>query len=308
MSVERFGGTRVLIAAEAARLMYEEGVKEYFTAKRLAAKRVLGKVEGKRTRYRPVSLPSNGEIRDALLALAEAAEGAGRTRKLFAMRVVALETMRELERFSPRLIGSVSTGHVRRGSDIDLSLFTDDDEAVELHLQSLGWRFETERVSIHKFGEIRDYLHHHVEARFPIELTVYPARELRFRPRSSTDGLPIVRLRSSAVESLLAREHPDAWRRYLADGTIEGLAEAMRETQEDAPVPGAFDGLVGELDLDIDLEPEEPCFAEPGEEDDPDQQYEPLPGFDQPFVDDMADARLATAAGNASPRRASSRT
>ena len=82
----------------------------------------------------------------------------------------------------------------------------------------------------------------------------------------------------------------------------------MQETQDDAPVPGAFDGLIEELDLDIDLEPEDPCIAEPGEEDDPDQQYDPLPGFDQPFADEAWETREATAAGNASPRRASSRT
>lgn len=285
MSVERFGGTRVLIAAEAARLMYQEGVKEYFTAKRLAAKRVLGRVEGKRTRYRPAALPSNGEIRDALLALAEAAEGAGRTRKLFAMRVVALEVMKQLGPFQPRLIGSVSTGHVRRGSDIDISLFTDDEESVELHLAALGWRFETERVTIHKFGELRDYLHHHVDERFPVELTVYPARELRFRPRSSTDGLPIVRLSCASLESLIAREHPEAWRAYLADGVIHGLNEAMAETRDDAVAPGAFDGLLQEPDLDVDLEPEEPCVPEPGEEDDPEQLYDPLPGFERDWAE-----------------------
>jgi hypothetical protein len=285
MSVERFGGTRVLIAAEAARLMYQEGVKEYFTAKRLAAKRVLGHVEGKRTRHRPAALPSNGEIRAALLALAEAAEGSGRTRKLFAMRVVALEAMKQLAPFQPRLIGSVSTGHVRRGSDIDISLFTDDEEAVELHLAALGWRFETERVTIHKFGELRDYLHHHVEERFPIELTVYPARELRFRPRSSTDGLPIVRLSCSSLTSLITREHPEAWHAYQAEGVIQGLAQAMAEARDDAAAPGAFDGLLQDADLDIDLEQEEPCVPEPGEEDDPEQLYDPLPGFEADYAD-----------------------
>ena len=34
--------------------------------------------------------------------------------------------LRALSEFSPRLIGSVSTGHIRRGSDIDLHVFTDD--------------------------------------------------------------------------------------------------------------------------------------------------------------------------------------
>jgi hypothetical protein len=279
MSSERFGGTRIAIAFEAARLMYEEGVKEYFTAKRIAAKRLLGATLGKRARYRPAALPSNGEIRDALLAIAQAAEGAGRTRKLFAMRVVAIEVMRQLLPFEPRLIGSVSTGHVRRGSDIDVSLFTDDDEAVELHLARLGLRFSSERVTIHKFGELRDYLHHHIDERFPVELTVYPLRELRFRPRSSTDGLPIVRVRVSALEALLGREHPDAYRSYLTDGSIAGLEAAMNEAREDR-APGRFDGLVIDQDLDIDLDEEEPCIAEPGDEDDPAQEYEPLAGFE----------------------------
>jgi len=274
MSSERFGGVRVSLAREAARLMYEEGVKEYFTAKRMAAKRVLGRVEGKRARYRPAALPSNGEIRDALLAIAKASEGAGRTKKLFAMRVVALEAMRVLLDFEPRLIGSVSTGHVRRGSDIDVQVFTNDEDALERHLRGLGWSYETERVSIHKFGEIRDYLHHQVEDRFRIELTVYPRRELRFRPRSSTDGLPIVRVSSSMLEATLLRDHTEAWRCYLRDGVIAGLRAAMAEAAEGGAAD-SFDGL-----LDDDLSDEEPNIAEPGEEEDPEQIYEPLPGFE----------------------------
>ena len=94
MSVERFGGLRARVAAEAARLMYQEGVKQYFTAKRMAARRLLGKVAGRQTRFRPADLPSNGEIRDALLSLSELAEGSRRTRRLFAMRVVALESLK----------------------------------------------------------------------------------------------------------------------------------------------------------------------------------------------------------------------
>jgi hypothetical protein len=38
--------------------------------------------------------------------------------------------MRLLCRFRPRLIGSVMTGHVRKGSDIDLHLFSDSVEPV----------------------------------------------------------------------------------------------------------------------------------------------------------------------------------
>src|SRR5205823_10023860 len=110
---------------------------QYFTAKRIAARRLLGKVAGKRMRYRPADLPSNGEIRDALLALAELAEGSRRTRRLFAMRVLALEAMRAIAPFEPRLIGSVSTGHIRRGSDIDIQVFTDHEESLETHLRGI---------------------------------------------------------------------------------------------------------------------------------------------------------------------------
>ncbi|AKT37012.1 hypothetical protein [Chondromyces crocatus] len=271
MSAERSGGVRGRITFEAARLMVEEGVDQYFTAKRIAAKRVLGRVEGRRTRYRPADLPSNGEIRDAVLVLSEHAEGSLRTRRLFALRIVALEAMRALAAFSPRLIGSVSTGHVRRGSDIDLHVFPASEEMLERHLRELGWTQERELVSIHKGGEFRDYVHYHVADVAPIELTVYEPRELRSRPRSSTDGKPIVRLSVGAVESLCEREHPEAYQRYLATGAVEGME--LLHSAEEAPRPGPFDGL-------LDEEDDAPALPEPGEEDDPEQLYDPLPGFE----------------------------
>lgn len=279
MSMERFGGLRARIAAEAARLMYEEGVKQYFTAKRIAARRLLGKVAGKRMRYRPADLPSNGEIREALLVLAELAEGDRRKRRLFAMRALALEAMRALGPFEPRLIGSVSTGHVRRGSDIDVQVFSDHEELLERHLRELGWYFERETVSIHKGGEFREYTHFHVVDSFPIELTLYPVRDLRLRPRSSTDGKPIVRVRTSALELMLEREHAQAWARYLADGTIDGLEEALaeRDAEEsgEAKVPGPFDGLLGDGG-----EGEGETELSAAWEDEDDEPYDPLPGFE----------------------------
>jgi hypothetical protein len=277
MSAERFGGLRARIAGEAARLMYEEGVKQYFTAKHLACKRMLGKVAGKRARYRPADLPSNGEIRDALLALAQLAEGDLRTRRLFAMRITALEAMRALAPFEPRLIGSVSTGHIRRGSDIDLQVFTPDPDALENHLGRLGWTFEREPVTIQKFGEIREYLHFHVVDVFTLELTVYEPRELRFRPRSSTDGKPIVRVGARALEALLLKEHGEPWSRYLVSGEVEGMEELLSEADDDesAPRPGPWDGLIAS-GPDNDA----PIAGEPGEEDDPEERYEALPGFE----------------------------
>ena len=269
---------RISIAREAARLMYEEDVKQYFTAKRMAARRLCGRVGGKQIRYRPADLPSNGEIREHLLDLAELAEGSRRGRRLFAMRITALEAMEALAPFDPRLIGSVSTGHVRRGSDIDLHVFTDDEDALFAHLRRLRWTFETERVTILKFGKIREYLHVHVADIFTVELTVYPRRELRFRPRSSTDGKPIDRIHHKRLMDMIAAEHAEPWARYLQDGTVEDLDEILASEDEDAPRPGPFDGLLENASVSLSqvLPEEEELSLLFHEEED----YTPLPGFE----------------------------
>src|ERR1700761_7589997 len=113
------GKLRQAIALEAARLMYERVETEYFTAKRKAAKRLC------RGSVKPEDLPSNTEIREQVQLFARLHEGDRRTRDLKDMRLEALRMMRLLRQFRPRLIGSVMTGHVRKGSDIDLPVFCD---------------------------------------------------------------------------------------------------------------------------------------------------------------------------------------
>lgn len=235
MSWERFGGLREAIAQLAAQIMYGEDVKQYFTAKRLAAKRLLGRTAGTRAvKFRPRDLPSNGEIKAALLELVEDVEGDQRTRRLFAMRALAIETMEALAPFSPRLIGSVATGHVREGSDVDLHVFAADPEDVVAHVRTLGWTFETTRVSIMKHGKAMEFTHVHVVDLFPIELTVYRPIEIRHRPRSSTDGKPIVRLSAGAVRGLCEREHGEAYARWLRSGE---LAFDPVDDADDDPAP-----------------------------------------------------------------------
>src|SRR3954471_6652347 len=101
---------RQAIALEAARLMYERAESEYFTAKRKAAKRLC------RGSVKPEDLPSNAEIREQIQVFARIHEGDKRTEHLKQMRLQALRLMRLLRPYRPRLIGSVMTGHVRKGS------------------------------------------------------------------------------------------------------------------------------------------------------------------------------------------------
>src|SRR5688500_7607229 len=139
------------IAMVAARLMYEREEKEYFTAKRKAA-RQLGAGD---CRYHPKDLPSNAEIRDQIQALAGFYEGDKRKTNLLEMRLEALRMMRLLSAFRPRLIGSVLTGHVRKGSDIDLHVFGDLLSAVTTVLEEQNLRFTVQTKRIVKFNEER---------------------------------------------------------------------------------------------------------------------------------------------------------
>src|SRR5438132_9331717 len=138
---------RQAIALEAARLMYERAEAEYYTAKRKAAKRLC------RRGCKPGDLPSNAEIRDQIQVFARIHEGDKRTEHLRAMRLEALRIMRILRQFRPRLIGSVMTGHVRKGSDIDIHVFTDSAELVTDTLEREGFQFDVERKQIVKFAE-----------------------------------------------------------------------------------------------------------------------------------------------------------
>src|SRR6516225_6632401 len=151
---------RQAIAFEAARLMYERLETEYFTAKRKAAKRLC------RGPTKPEDLPSNAEIRERIQTFARIHEGDKRTAHLRDMRVQALKLMRLLRSFRPRLIGSVMTGHVRKGSDIDLHVFCDSPALVADLLEQQGCQYDLERKQVAKHGEAPVFTHIHVHDRF----------------------------------------------------------------------------------------------------------------------------------------------
>jgi hypothetical protein len=197
------GKTRQAIALEAARLMYERVESEYYTAKRKAAKRLF------RRGVKPEDLPSNAEIRDQIQVFARIHEGEERTKHLRDMRLDALRLMRVLRAFRPRLIGSVMTGHVRKGSDIDLHIFCDSVGLLTDLLEQEGYQFDVERKQILKHNETRVFTHIHVLARFNFELTVYAEDKAHYVFRSSITGKAIERASIRELEELMAREYPE---------------------------------------------------------------------------------------------------
>jgi len=104
---------RVKVAKEAAALLYYRSACEYKQAKKKAAQSL-----GVR------ALPSNLEVALELDRLTDDIEGLSRRELILRLRKEALHVMSLLEQFNPRLVGSVWRGTARKGSDIDILVFS----------------------------------------------------------------------------------------------------------------------------------------------------------------------------------------
>lgn len=113
------------VARLAARIMYDRKVKEYKDAKEMAAASLGSK-----------ALPSNYEVAVELDALTDRLEGDARQNRLMEMREAALQVMKTLTRYKPRLMGSVWRGTARLGSDIDVIVYGDQDAVEHVLSQS----------------------------------------------------------------------------------------------------------------------------------------------------------------------------
>jgi predicted HD phosphohydrolase len=198
-----FSKLRRQIAWEAARLMYSREESEYFSAKKKAARQIC------KGWVKPADLPSNVEIRDQIQMMARLYEGESRSDNLLAMRIAALAMMRRLAPFRPRLIGSVLTGHVRRGSDIDLHVFSDTTEAVTHLLDQDGCDYTVERKQVRKHNEERIFTHVHLVSGFSFELTIYATDQAHYVFKSSITGKAIERASLAELEQFLRTEYPD---------------------------------------------------------------------------------------------------
>ncbi|PKL99224.1 MAG: hypothetical protein CVV17_09335, partial [Gammaproteobacteria bacterium HGW-Gammaproteobacteria-7] len=117
------------LAVEAARLISESGVADYGQARRKAAARF--GVGDRR------ALPDDAEIASALREHQRLFRGDQPDAVRF-KREAAVECMRLLDRFAPRLVADVLDGSAESHSTIRLHVFSDDPEAVPRFLLECG--------------------------------------------------------------------------------------------------------------------------------------------------------------------------
>jgi len=194
----RADNVRRALAQEAARIMAEHGIRDFFVAKRKAAER-LGVTDG------TAALPKNTEIE---AALAEYQRLFGRDKhaeSLQAQRRAALTAMRYLSEFEPRLVGPVLSGTATAHSEVQLHLFAERAESVALKLLDEGIPHEITEKRIKMSPErVLAYpgLRFQMEDQ-SIEVTVFPTDGIRQAPVSPVDGKPMRRANAFEVEALV---------------------------------------------------------------------------------------------------------
>lgn len=189
---------RARVAEEAARIIREQGVRDYLLAKRKAAER-LG-IDDR------TALPSNQEIAEALSAQQRLFGGVAHLDNLQALREAALAAMRLVDAFDPRLVGPVLEGTATPHSDISLHLFADSAEEVAFHLMEIGVRYRTgdKRVRL-PGGQHVSYPSFSFESgEATVEATVFPGNAVRQAPTCPVSGGPMRRARRDELETLLS--------------------------------------------------------------------------------------------------------
>lgn len=186
------------IATDAARIMAEEGVRDFQTAKRKAAAR-LGLPETKH-------LPGNDEVDSALQEYLRLFHGGRLTQSVRRLRELAAEAMRFLSRYDPRLVGPVLSGTVTSASEIEIHLIADTSEEIGFWLQEHAIPYEQTNRRL-RFGGDRQEMfpaYRFTADNVPIELCVFDRREARESPLSPVDGKPMKRANLKEVENLIS--------------------------------------------------------------------------------------------------------
>jgi len=139
---------RAKVAKEAAALLYHRSAHEYKQAKEKAVQSLGVRI-----------LPSNLEVALELDRLADELEGVSRKDLILRLRREALQVMSLLEPFKPRLVGSVWRGTARRGSDIDILVFSPSPESVLEILQRKYKSIRTKWFTKADGGKANRYFH-----------------------------------------------------------------------------------------------------------------------------------------------------
>ncbi len=185
------------IAIEAARLIEEEGVKDFHFAKQKAAERL----------HAPNThnLPRNDEIQEALYEYQRLFKAESQAEVLQKLRQTSCKAMHFLQPFQPRLVGAVLDGSANEHSDIILHVFAEPSDALSFFLMDnhINYELESDWLTLSN-GEVEERpMYSVVLDNTQIYLVVFDLIGLRQAPNSPITGKPMPRASLAKVKLLL---------------------------------------------------------------------------------------------------------
>ncbi|MGB0954817.1 MAG: hypothetical protein ACPGZP_02335 [Panacagrimonas sp.] len=185
------------IAAEAARIICEDAVVDYKTAKQRALQRL-----GSSPRHR---LPDNRRIEQAVLEYQALFGGQAYRRRLLAMRQTALKAMSLLADFQPRLAGALVSGAIGNAHRVQIQLSTDQAEQIDflLHERRIAFRQDERSYRLAGLGEQRTPIARFEAGDIGIDVAIFSADIDRHPPLSQIDGKPAKRLSATQLQALI---------------------------------------------------------------------------------------------------------
>jgi hypothetical protein len=189
---------RAEIAAVAARMIAQDGA-DYGSAKRKAARQVLGEDN-------PAAsiLPDNAQVEAELRQYQALFQGAAQAARVHALRLVALEVMEALARFTPYLTGPVLNGTAGSHDDIHLQLFAESAKEVEIFLLNRNLN-----IDISETPHFKGHRHEPVETvsflwrNEGVHAELYEMNDLRGALKPRADGR-LQRADAAALRALMA--------------------------------------------------------------------------------------------------------
>ncbi|MBV8261659.1 MAG: UDP-N-acetylmuramate--alanine ligase [Paraburkholderia sp.] len=189
------------IAIAAARMIAEDGL-DYATAKRKAARQVVGE-----TRIEGSWLPDNDQIEEEIREYQALFQGESQPAVLRRLREIALDWMQRLGAFNPFLTGAVLNGTAGEHSDIHLQIFCDNAKDVAIWLLNANVQYdvsETRHFAARGLVETLSFLWRPSRTEEPvgIHIALYNTDDLRGAVRADARGrLP--RANAQALQALI---------------------------------------------------------------------------------------------------------
>ncbi|MBM3931123.1 MAG: hypothetical protein FJ336_07610 [Sphingomonadales bacterium] len=185
---------RAEIAAAAARMIAEDGA-DYASAKRKAAKLIIG-----HQKIRGDVLPDNAQVEAHVREYQALFLGDSQPQRLQLLRLIALEWMEKLADFSPWLVGAVLNGTAGEHSDIHLRLFTENTKDVAVYLLNTNINYEVSESSHFRYPDRQVETLSFMWKHEGIHLSLYDRDGLRGASRKFGDRADLAGLRALLAE------------------------------------------------------------------------------------------------------------